>query len=78
MSNNKSISSSDSSTDFNYKYYIQEQLKTINHLKQIIDEINVSKIFPSYLLQLKVQRIYHSWTGRGTTRVFRYGVGNDQ
>ncbi len=56
--------------DFNYNQHIQKQLEIIDLLLQIIEEINVSKIFPSYLLQLKIQRIHYGWTGRATKTFF--------
>jgi hypothetical protein len=63
-------SAADSTNDFDYNHHIQKQLEIIELLKQIIKEINISKVLPNYLLQLKIQRLHHGWTGRGTKRVF--------
>lgn len=54
----------DSINNFNYNDYIQKQLEIIILLKQIIEEINISKVLPDYILQLRIQR-GHGWTGRG-------------
>lgn len=65
MSNNKFISFIDSFTNaLNYNYDTQTQSEIIDRLKQIIEEINISKVLPDFLLQLKVQRRY-GWNGRG-------------
>ena len=53
----------DSINNFNYKDYIQKQLEIIHLLKQIIEEITISKVLPDYILQLRIQRD-HGWTGR--------------
>jgi hypothetical protein len=60
----------------NYNFHKYKQLEIIELLLQIIEEINVSKILSNYLLQLKVQRIHHGWTGRATKIFYDQGVGN--
>ena len=56
-------STADSNNNFDYNYYIQKQIEIIELLKQIIEEINISKVLPDYLLQLRTQRTY-GWSGR--------------
>ena len=56
-------STTDSTNNFDYNHHIQKQIEIIELLKQIIEEINISKFLPAYLLQLKIQRSY-GWTGR--------------
>lgn len=56
-------STADSINNFNYNNYIQKQLEIITLLTQIIEEINISKVLPDFLLQLKVQ-MRRGWTGR--------------
>jgi hypothetical protein len=65
MSNNTFISFIDSFTNtLNYNHDIQTQSEIIDQLKKIIEEINISKVLPDFLLQLKVQR-RRGWNGRG-------------
>jgi len=56
--------------------HMQKQFEIVSSLLHIIEEINVSKILSNYLLQLKVQRIHHGWTGRTTKTFYGQGVGN--
>ena len=63
----------DSTKNFNYNQNIQKQLEIIELLIQIIEEFNVSKIIPSYLLRLKIQPVHNGWTGRTTKRVHGSG-----
>jgi predicted XRE-type DNA-binding protein len=65
MSNNTFISFIDSFTNtLNYNHDIQTQSEIIDQLKKFIEEINISKVLPDFLLQLKVQR-RRGWNGRG-------------
>jgi hypothetical protein len=65
MSTNKFISFIDSCTNtLNYNHDIQTQSEIIDQLKKFIEEINISKVLPDFLLQLKVQR-RRGWNGRG-------------
>jgi hypothetical protein len=66
-------SAADSTNDFRYNYDIQTQSEIIDPLKQIIEEINISKVFPDFLLQLKIQR-RHEWTGRGIKHFLSSGA----
>ena len=65
-------STADSNNNFDYNYYIQKQSEIIELLKQIIEEINISKVLTDYILQLRIQR-GHGWTGRGIKHFLSYG-----
>jgi arginine repressor len=65
MSNNKFNSFIDSFTNtLIYNHDIQTQSEIIDQLKKFIEEINISKVLPDFLLQLKIQR-RSGWNGRG-------------
>ena len=65
MSTNKFISFIDSFTNtLDYNPNTKTQPEIIDQLKKLIEEINISKVLPDFLLQLKVQR-RRGWNGRG-------------
>lgn len=59
---------SDSSNNNNFNCIMfkeQFELEIPDLLKQIIDEINISKILPNYFMQLKISP-RDGWNGRGS------------
>lgn len=59
-----------SGNHFDYDFYMEKQLEIINLLRQFAEVINISKIIPNYLLQLKIHPVHNGWTGRSTKRVY--------
>jgi hypothetical protein len=63
----------DSINNSNDNHHIQKQSEIIDLLKQFIEEINISKVLPDYILQLRIQR-GHGWTGRGIKHFLSSGA----
>ena len=63
----------DSTNNFDYTYRRREQLEILDILKEAIEEINLSKILPDYLLQPRIQR-RHGWTGLGIKNFPSFGA----
>jgi hypothetical protein len=63
-----------SGNDFDYDFYKEKQLEVIDLLRQFAEEVNISKIIPNYLLQLKISPVHSGWRGRSTKRVHRQGT----
>jgi hypothetical protein len=66
-----------SGNDFDYEFYKEKQLEIIDLFRQIAEEVNISKIIPNYLLQLKISPVHSGWTGRSTKRIHVQGSGRN-